>query len=64
VSLLGRSVHEISAVRTQGVLEKDIEVKDVVMIHQTKVFTFVWLECGVEQSPRVERMVVGQDHEK
>jgi hypothetical protein len=32
MGLLGRSVHEIGAVRTQDVLEKDIEVEDIVMI--------------------------------
>jgi hypothetical protein len=64
VGLLGRSVHEIGAVRTQDVLEKDIEVEDVVMIQQTQVFTFDGLECRAEQSPRVKRTVVGQNHEK
>jgi hypothetical protein len=64
MGLLGRSVHEIGAVRTQDVLEKDIEVKDVVMIQKTKVFTFDRLDCGVEQDPRVKRTVVGQRHEK
>jgi hypothetical protein len=64
MGLLGRSVHEIGAVRTQDVLEKDIEVEDVVMIQQTQVLTFDGLECRVEQSPRVERTVVGQNHEK
>jgi hypothetical protein len=64
VGLLGRSVHEIGAVRTQDVLEKNVQVEDVVMIQQTQVLTFDRLECGAEQSPRVKQTVVGQNHEK
>ena len=64
MSLRGRSVHEIGAVRAQDVLEKDIEIEDIAMIQQTQLLTFDWLEYGVEQSPRIKQTVVSQCHEK